>query len=164
MSASPAIAYAFHCEIWFGWTPNFIVISWIVDSSHNASSVTFALKSLLNVCRFFAMCKTPCFFIGCLYFKSAPFSVLFYALILIIAVIKIINIISGFVKKKKFTAVHSLANKVTGAVLFLLPLTLTVFDIRYSSIPVCMIASFAAIQEGFFIFRCSSASGNEENF
>ena len=79
----------------------------------------------------------------------------------IIAVIKIINIILGFVKKKKFTAVHSLANKVTGAVLFLLPLTLTVFDIRYSSIPVCMIASFAAIQEGFFIFRCSSAGGNE---
>ena len=79
----------------------------------------------------------------------------------IIALIKIINIISGFVRKKKITAVHSLANKVTGAVLFLLPLTLTVLDIRYSSIPVCMIASFAAIQEGFFIFRCSSAGGNE---
>ena len=78
----------------------------------------------------------------------------------IIALIKIINIILGFVRKKKFTAVHSLANKVTGAVLFLLPLTLTVLDIRYSSIPVCMIASFAAIQEGFFIFRCSSAGGN----
>ena len=82
----------------------------------------------------------------------------------IIALIKIINIISGFVRKKKITAVHSLANKVTGAVLCLLPLTLTVLDIRHSSIPVCMIASFAAIQEGFFIFRCSSASGNEENF
>ena len=81
----------------------------------------------------------------------------------IIAVIKIINIIFGFVRKKKFTAVHSPTNKVTGAVLFLLPLTLTVLDIRYSSIPVCMIASFAAIQEGYFIFRCSSAGGNEEN-
>ena len=78
----------------------------------------------------------------------------------IIALIKIINIISGFVKKKKFTAVHFLANKVTGAVLFLLPLTLTVLDIRYSSIPVCMIASFAAIQEGFFIFRCRSDGEN----
>ena len=77
----------------------------------------------------------------------------------IIALIKIINIILGFVRKK-ITAVHSLANKVTGAVLFLLPLTLTVLDIKYSSIPVCMIASFAAIQEGFFIFRCSSAGEN----
>ena len=80
----------------------------------------------------------------------------------IIAVIKIINILLGFVIKKNFTAFHSLSNKVTGAVLFLLPLTLTVLDIRYSSIPVCMIASFAAIQEGFFIFRCSSASGYEK--
>ena len=78
----------------------------------------------------------------------------------IIAVIKIINIILGFVRKKKFTAIHSLSNKVTGAVLFLLPLTLTVLDIRYSSILVCMIASSAAIQEGFFIFRCSSVGGN----
>ena len=82
----------------------------------------------------------------------------------IIALIKIINIILGFVKKKKITAVHSLANKVTGAVLFLLPLTLTVLDIRYSSIPVCMIASFAAIQEGFFIFRCSSAAGKHDGY
>ena len=80
----------------------------------------------------------------------------------IIALIKIINIISGFVRQKKFTAVHSLTNKVTGALLFLLPLTLTVLDIKYSSIPVCMIASFAAIQEGFFIFRCNSASGYEK--
>lgn len=80
----------------------------------------------------------------------------------IIALIKIINIILGVVRKKKFTAVHSLSNKVTGAVLFLLPLTLTVLDIKYSSIPVCMIASFAAIQEGFFIFRCSSAGGNKK--
>ena len=78
----------------------------------------------------------------------------------IIALIKIINIILGVVRKKKFTAVHSLTNKITGAVLFLLPLTLTVLDIRYSSIPVCMIASFAAIQEGFFIFRCRSDGGN----
>ena len=78
----------------------------------------------------------------------------------IIALIKTINIILGFLKKKKFTAIHSLTNKITGAVLFLLPLTLTVLDIRYSSIPVCMIASFAAIKEGFFIFRCSSAGEN----
>ena len=82
----------------------------------------------------------------------------------IVALIKIINIILGFVKKKKFTAVHSLSNKVTGAVLFLLPLTLTVLYLRYSSIPVCMIASFAAIQEGFFIFRCRSSGGKHDGY
>lgn len=94
-------------------------------------------------------------------FPEFKISLAIWIWISIIAVIKIINIIFGFVRKKNFTAVHSLANKITGAVLFLLPLTLTVFDIRYSSIFVCTIASFAAIQEGYFIFRCSSARGNE---
>ena len=35
----------------------------------------------------------------------------------LIAVIKRINIISGFVVQKRFATVHSLANKITGAVL-----------------------------------------------
>lgn len=69
----------------------------------------------------------------------------------VIAIIKIINAILGFVVQKKYVAVHSFANKVTGAVLFILPLTLAVIDIKYSSILVCLIASFAAIQEGYLI-------------
>ena len=57
-----AIACAFYCEIWFGWTPCFTAISWIVESSRKASRATFALNSLLNVCRFLAMCLPPYFF------------------------------------------------------------------------------------------------------
>ena len=63
----------------------------------------------------------------------------------LIAVIKLINIISGFV------TVHSLANKITGAVLFVLPLTLSLIDLAYSAIFVCLAATFAAIQEGHII-------------
>lgn len=63
----------------------------------------------------------------------------------LIAVIKLINIISGFV------TVHSLANKITGAVLFVLPLTLSLIDVSYSAIFVCLAATFAAIQEGHII-------------
>lgn len=68
-----------------------------------------------------------------------------------IAVIKVINIISGLVMQKQFVSVHTVANKATGFLLFVLPLTLAVADIRYSSIPVCTMATFAAIQEGHFI-------------
>ena len=68
-----------------------------------------------------------------------------------IALIKIINIISGVVLHKKLTAVHSVMNKVTGALCFLLPLTLSFFELKYSAIVVCSIATFAAIQEGHFI-------------
>ena len=44
--------------------------------------------------------------------------------IIVIAVIKAINLISGFVMRKEFTALHTVMNKVTGILLFALPLTL----------------------------------------
>ena len=69
----------------------------------------------------------------------------------IIAVVKVINIISGFVVQKRFVAVHSLANKITGIALFLLPLTLPFVDIKYTAVSLCMLATFAAVQEGHFI-------------
>ena len=74
-----------------------------------------------------------------------------YVWIGIIALIKIINIISGFVVQRRFVAVHSVMNKVTGMLLFALPLTLSFVDLKYSATVVCIIATFAAIQEGHFI-------------
>ena len=71
----------------------------------------------------------------------------------VIAVLKIINIISGFVTQKRFVAVHSWTNKITGLVLFVLPFSFSVIDIKYSSVVVCLLATFAAVQEGHFI-RC----------
>lgn len=69
----------------------------------------------------------------------------------IIAVVKVINIISGFVVQKRFVTVHSPANKITGISLFILPLTLPFVDIKYTAVLVCMLATFAAVQEGHFI-------------
>ena len=71
--------------------------------------------------------------------------------IAVIALIKVINIISGYVKRKEFIAAHTVINKVTGIILFLLPFTLTFIDIKYSGIFICILATFAAIQEGHFI-------------
>ncbi len=69
----------------------------------------------------------------------------------VIAVIKIINVISGFVTQKKLVAVHSFSNKLTGALMFVLPLTLPLVDIRYSGGIVCAVATFAAVEEGNLI-------------
>ena len=68
-----------------------------------------------------------------------------------IALIKAVNIVSGFAVQKKFVAVHSVMNKATGALLFLLPLTIPAVPLKYSAIVVCAAATFAAIQEGHFI-------------
>jgi CDP-diacylglycerol--glycerol-3-phosphate 3-phosphatidyltransferase len=74
-----------------------------------------------------------------------------YVWVGIIALIKVVNIVSGFVVQKQFVAVHSVMNKVTGVVLFVLPLTFSFIDLRYSAAVVCLIATFAAVQEGHFI-------------
>jgi len=64
-----------------------------------------------------------------------------------IACIKIFNIVSVYAERRQFVAVHSAMNKVAGALLFALPLTLSAIDIKYSAPIVCTIATFAAIDE-----------------
>ena len=74
-----------------------------------------------------------------------------YVWIGVIALIKVINIVSGYVVQKQFVAVHSMTNKITGTLLFVFPLTLSFIDLKYSAVAVCLIATFAAVQEGHFI-------------
>ncbi|WP_288275323.1 CDP-alcohol phosphatidyltransferase family protein [uncultured Streptococcus sp.] len=71
--------------------------------------------------------------------------------IFVIALIKLINLISAYVVQKKFVACHSNLNKLTGALLFCLPLTLKVVDLRYSMVVIGIVATVAAIQEGHLI-------------
>ena len=74
-----------------------------------------------------------------------------YVWIGVIAFIKVINIVSGFVVQKRFVAVHSVMNKATGVLLFVFPLTLSFVGLKYSATVVCVVATFAAVQEGHFI-------------
>ena len=69
----------------------------------------------------------------------------------VIVIIKIGNIIWGYVSIKQFISLHTIMNKVTGLLLFLLPLTLSFVELKYSSLVVCSIATFSAIQEGVYI-------------
>ena len=70
-----------------------------------------------------------------------------------IAVIKIGNILLGYVFRKQFIALHTILNKVTGVLLFLLPLTGALVEFKYSSIAVCAVATVAAVREGICIAK-----------
>ena len=72
---------------------------------------------------------------------------------IVIAIIKIGNIILGYVFTKQFVSLHTVMNKVTGLLLFLLPLTLSFAELKCSFIIVCATATFAAIQEGLYIAK-----------
>ena len=76
-----------------------------------------------------------------------------YIWIAVIAFIKVANIAVGFVGQKELISVHSMMNKLTGGLLFVFPLTLAFIDPRYSGAVVCIVATAAAIWEGYLIKR-----------
>ena len=71
-----------------------------------------------------------------------------YVWIGIIACIKVFNIVYSYAVRKQFLSDHSILNKVTGALLFVLPLTLSVVDVKFSAVVVCLVATVAAVKEG----------------
>lgn len=75
-----------------------------------------------------------------------------YYFVAIIAVIKLGNILSGYMIHKKLTAVHSVINKAAGGLGFILPFTVSFIDIRYSAAVVCSVAAAAAIHESCIVF------------
>ena len=69
----------------------------------------------------------------------------------VIVLIKLVNIVIGFVRNHTLTAVHSVINKVTGALVFIVPFTLQIINIRYTAVFVCAVATVAAIMESYTV-------------
>ena len=73
----------------------------------------------------------------------------------VISVIKISNIMWGYIFKKQFISLHTIMNKVTGLLLFLWPLTISFAELKYIAVTVCSVATLSAIQEGFYVISDS---------
>ena len=120
-----------------------MVDGWVARRTHTVSELGAKLDTIADVV----------FVIICLV-KILPvldIPVWLYVWIGVIAIIKVINIVSGFVVRKQFVAVHSTMNKVSGLLLFVLPLTFSFINMRYSVTVAYVFTTFAAIQEGHFI-------------
>ncbi len=76
-----------------------------------------------------------------------------WAWIIIVALVKIFNIVLVFIRKKRLISIHSTLNKITGFALFLLPLSLTFVETTYSVVTVCVLATIAVMQEVYFIAK-----------
>ena len=66
----------------------------------------------------------------------------------VISVIRIGNMIFGWIFSRKVIALHTILNKLTGFLLFLLPLSLYFIELKYSAVVVCVSATVSAVQEG----------------
>lgn len=73
--------------------------------------------------------------------------------IAVIAIVKVTNIVIGFIRRKKLVALHTVLNKTTGLLLFFLPLTLQFIVPTYSLAVVCTVATIAALQEGYYTIK-----------
>ena len=62
-----------------------------------------------------------------------------------------INLVYGYVMRKELVVLHTVMNKVTGILLYALPLTLTFIDLKFSGAVVSAVATLAAKQEGYLI-------------
>ena len=74
-----------------------------------------------------------------------------YIWIAIIALIKVINMVCGYIVQKKFVMAHTVMNRIAGLLLFLFPLTLSILDLKCSAVIVCAVATITAVHEGFYI-------------
>ena len=79
--------------------------------------------------------------------------VLLWIWIAVIAMVKVANIVLGFVRKKNLADLHTILNKTTGLLLFLLPFTVTFIEPKYSLVIVCAVATIAAVQEMYYIVK-----------
>ena len=70
----------------------------------------------------------------------------------VIAVMKLGNAAWGFVRTKKLISPHTVLNKVTGLLLFLLPVTISFVDLTYTLPIVCTVATVAAIHEVYYTY------------
>ena len=80
------------------------------------------------------------------FIKILPYLLLPLWIIIWIIIIALIKL-STIIKNRGIVDYHSVLNKVTGSLLFLLPLTIQVINITYSSALICLIATVAAIEE-----------------
>ncbi len=65
----------------------------------------------------------------------------------IVFILKITTVIRRFVLAQQFVLKHTFMNKLTGVLLFLLPLSFSFVEIEYSAGIVCTVAFISAIQE-----------------
>ena len=84
-------------------------------------------------------------------FPHTPFKNCIWIWIAVIAIIRVVNIISGFICVKRFISLHTAMNKLTGGLLFIFPFTISFIDVNDSATLICISATFAAVQEGHLI-------------
>ena len=120
-----------------------IVDGYIARKSKNTSKIGERLDSIADI--IFVIVSI----IKIVSFLNLPNGIIIW--VIIIAIVKICNLVSAYIYCKKLIFPHTIANKITGLILFIAPLILIKNNYILFEIIICSIATFAAIQEGHYI-------------
>lgn len=74
-----------------------------------------------------------------------------WAWVAAMAIVKVVNMASGLVVKKRLVMPHTSANRIAGLAAFLVPFAIPLFGIDAPAAIACTVATFAAVQEGHLI-------------
>lgn len=74
----------------------------------------------------------------------------------VIILIRFANVLIGFITRNKLVLPHTIPNKIAGGLIFLFPYVLAFADVKYTAIPVCAVAIFAAVHESVVVVRNKS--------
>ena len=74
-----------------------------------------------------------------------------WAWVTFIAVVKVANVVSGLVMRKRLVMPHTVVNKVAGFVALLVLFAIPTFGVVAPSIPACVVTTLAAVQESHLI-------------
>ncbi|MBQ0038293.1 MAG: CDP-alcohol phosphatidyltransferase family protein [Clostridiales bacterium] len=71
----------------------------------------------------------------------------------LILLIRLVSFTAAYISRQKPLLLHTPANKMTGLLLFLLPMSFHFVNVNYAAIPVCTAATWAAAEEFIFIIK-----------
>ena len=120
-----------------------MVDGFVARKLHTESKLGSALDSVADIV-FVAVCLVKIL-------PTLDVPIWVYIAAAVIAAIRINNVVYGYVRQRRFVAMHTVMNKVAGLLLFIFPMTAQTIDIRFSAAIVCLAAAFAAAQEGYYI-------------
>ena len=77
--------------------------------------------------------------------------ILLWVWIAVIALIRMANILLGYIRQHRLILLHTAPNKLTGLMLFLLPVAILLANHSLCVAAVCAVATFASVHEGIRI-------------
>lgn len=87
-------------------------------------------------------------------------SVFMWCCILCVVLLRLMSYGIGFYKYHTFASLHTYANKITGALIFMMPIFCSVWGLAVTSLPLCIMAIASALEEIVITIRSNELNRN----